>query len=88
VESAEQMRQAMRSAAAAADVVVMAAAVADFRPVAQADRKLKKRDGVPEIGRGQAGRPGSGGVRGRDRRPARQRSRKAAAQTRRPAGSQ
>jgi phosphopantothenoylcysteine decarboxylase/phosphopantothenate--cysteine ligase len=49
VESAEQMRQAMRSAAAAADVVVMAAAVADFRPVAQADRKLKKRDGVPEI---------------------------------------
>jgi phosphopantothenoylcysteine decarboxylase / phosphopantothenate---cysteine ligase len=32
-----------------ADVVVMAAAIADFRPKAVADEKLKKRDGVPEI---------------------------------------
>jgi phosphopantothenoylcysteine decarboxylase/phosphopantothenate--cysteine ligase len=32
-----------------ADVVVMAAAVADFRPKAPADRKLKKDEGTPEI---------------------------------------
>ena len=31
------------------DVVVMAAAVADFRPKAIAAEKLKKRDGLPEI---------------------------------------
>jgi phosphopantothenoylcysteine decarboxylase/phosphopantothenate--cysteine ligase len=30
-------------------VIVMAAAVADFRPKAAAEGKLKKRDGVPEI---------------------------------------
>ena len=35
--------------AADADVVVMAAAVADFRPKAPADTKLTKADGVPEI---------------------------------------
>ena len=39
----------MNAAAPTADVVVMAAAVADFRPVAAADNKLKKRDGVPEV---------------------------------------
>ena len=32
-----------------ADVVVMAAAVADFRPATAVDRKIKKHDGVPEI---------------------------------------
>src|SRR4029453_14363673 len=31
------------------DVVVMAAAVADFRPKAVADQKLKKEAGVPEL---------------------------------------
>jgi phosphopantothenoylcysteine decarboxylase/phosphopantothenate--cysteine ligase len=31
------------------DVVVMAAAVADFRPKAAADAKLKKADGVPDV---------------------------------------
>jgi phosphopantothenoylcysteine decarboxylase / phosphopantothenate---cysteine ligase len=31
------------------DAVVMAAAVADFRPKAAAAEKLKKRDGVPEV---------------------------------------
>jgi phosphopantothenoylcysteine decarboxylase/phosphopantothenate--cysteine ligase len=31
------------------DVIVMAAAVADFRPKAVADHKTKKEDGVPEI---------------------------------------
>mgnify|MGYP001814835489 FL=1 len=49
VETADEMQQAMTSAAADHDVVVMAAAVADFRPKAAADGKLKKRDGTPEI---------------------------------------
>jgi phosphopantothenoylcysteine decarboxylase / phosphopantothenate---cysteine ligase len=49
VETAAEMHDAMRRCAASADVVVMAAAVADFRPVVRADGKLKKRDGVPEI---------------------------------------
>jgi len=31
------------------DVIVMSAAVADFRPKVAADGKLKKRDGAPEI---------------------------------------
>lgn len=49
VETAAQMHAAVEHAAANADVVIMAAAVADFRPVAAASGKLKKRDGVPEI---------------------------------------
>ncbi|MEO1058256.1 MAG: phosphopantothenoylcysteine decarboxylase, partial [Actinomycetota bacterium] len=49
VETAEQMRAAMTAAAPTADVIVMAAAVADFRPVSAASGKLKKRDGVPRI---------------------------------------
>jgi phosphopantothenoylcysteine decarboxylase / phosphopantothenate---cysteine ligase len=49
VETAAEMDEAVRAVASGADVVVMAAAVADFRPVQIADRKLKKRDGVPEI---------------------------------------
>jgi phosphopantothenoylcysteine decarboxylase/phosphopantothenate--cysteine ligase len=49
VETAEQMATATLDAAASADVVVMAAAVADFRPKAVAGAKLKKAAGVPEI---------------------------------------
>jgi phosphopantothenoylcysteine decarboxylase / phosphopantothenate---cysteine ligase len=49
VETAAQMQAAMEEHAPSSDVVVMAAAVADFRPVSAADRKLKKHDGVPEI---------------------------------------
>jgi phosphopantothenoylcysteine decarboxylase/phosphopantothenate--cysteine ligase len=49
VETAEQMKTAVDRVAPTADVVVMTAAVADFRPVRAADGKLKKRDGVPEI---------------------------------------
>jgi phosphopantothenoylcysteine decarboxylase / phosphopantothenate---cysteine ligase len=49
VETAADMEQAMAEAAAAADVVIMAAAVADFRPMATADNKLSKEDGVPEL---------------------------------------
>ncbi len=39
----------MQQVAGAADVVVMAAAVADFRPKATADNKLSKEDGIPEF---------------------------------------
>jgi phosphopantothenoylcysteine decarboxylase / phosphopantothenate---cysteine ligase len=49
VETAAQMQDAMNELAPAADVVVMAAAVADFRPVAAAAGKLKKQDGAPDI---------------------------------------
>ena len=49
VETAAEMQAAMERLAPAADVVVMAAAVADFRPAAAVDRKIKKHDGVPEI---------------------------------------
>ena len=47
VETAAQLRDAVRTAAKDADVVVMAAAVADFRPVSPADAKIKKRAGAP-----------------------------------------
>jgi len=49
VETAAEMRTAMNDAAADHDVIVMAAAVADFRPTAAAEGKIKKRDGVPEV---------------------------------------
>jgi phosphopantothenoylcysteine decarboxylase/phosphopantothenate--cysteine ligase len=49
VETAQQMKDAVDAAALSADVVIMAAAVADFRPVVCADQKLKKADGVPNI---------------------------------------
>jgi phosphopantothenoylcysteine decarboxylase / phosphopantothenate---cysteine ligase len=42
VESTAELRAAVRAAAAQADVVVMAAAVADFRPATDADHKIKK----------------------------------------------
>jgi phosphopantothenoylcysteine decarboxylase/phosphopantothenate--cysteine ligase len=49
VETAAQMQAAIESRSADADVIVMAAAVADFRPANAADHKLKKRDGTPEV---------------------------------------
>ena len=49
VETAAEMQAAMQGLAPTSDVIVMAAAVADFRPVSAVDHKLKKRDGVPEI---------------------------------------
>jgi len=49
VESAADMERAVLDHAPGCDVVVMAAAVADFRPKATADRKLSKADGVPEL---------------------------------------
>jgi len=49
VETAAQMHDAVAHVAASADVVVMAAAVADFRPVPVASGKWKKRDGAPVV---------------------------------------
>ncbi len=44
VESAEEMYQAVSNAVAGADVLVMSAAVADYRPTAVAEHKIKKSD--------------------------------------------
>ena len=49
VQTAAEMEQAVASRSDACDIVVMAAAVADFRPVSSADRKIKKDSGVPEV---------------------------------------
>ncbi len=49
VETAAEMEQAVLTRSDAADVVVMAAAVADFRPVERHDQKIKKAGGTPEI---------------------------------------
>ncbi len=68
VETAAEMRDAVLGRAATHDIVIMAAAVADFRPLAVADEKIKKTEGVPEVllertddilaALGQAKRPG------------------------------
>jgi phosphopantothenoylcysteine decarboxylase/phosphopantothenate--cysteine ligase len=49
VETAAEMEAALLERSDEADVLVMAAAVADFRPKSVADTKLSKSDGVPEI---------------------------------------
>ncbi len=49
VETAAELARAVLGRAAEFDVVVMAAAVADFRPRSASPTKLKKRDGLPQI---------------------------------------
>ncbi|MGQ0435005.1 MAG: bifunctional phosphopantothenoylcysteine decarboxylase/phosphopantothenate--cysteine ligase CoaBC, partial [Microthrixaceae bacterium] len=49
VDTAAEMEHAVLSRADDADVIVMAAAVADFRPEKSASSKIKKSGGVPEI---------------------------------------
>jgi phosphopantothenoylcysteine decarboxylase/phosphopantothenate--cysteine ligase len=49
VATADEMRDAVLSAYPGADAVVMAAAVADFRPKKPAETKLKKEHGTPEL---------------------------------------
>jgi len=49
VETAAEMAAAVELEASRADVVVMAAAVADFRPAQPAGTKLKKDQGVPAV---------------------------------------
>ncbi|WAL63086.1 bifunctional phosphopantothenoylcysteine decarboxylase/phosphopantothenate--cysteine ligase CoaBC [Amycolatopsis cynarae] len=48
VSTALEMRDAVLEAAQAADVVVMAAAVADFRPAARVEHKIKKSEDRPD----------------------------------------
>ena len=49
VSTAEEMRAAVLAVFEDADAVVMAAAVADFRPKVTAEDKLKKEAGIPEL---------------------------------------
>jgi phosphopantothenoylcysteine decarboxylase/phosphopantothenate--cysteine ligase len=49
VETAADMEHAVGAAAEGASVVVMAAAVADFRPKRSAGTKLSKEEGLPEL---------------------------------------
>ncbi|HUC58298.1 MAG TPA: bifunctional phosphopantothenoylcysteine decarboxylase/phosphopantothenate--cysteine ligase CoaBC [Streptosporangiaceae bacterium] len=48
VTSAREMREAVIAAAEHADAVVMAAAVADYRPASRSDKKLKKTGAKPD----------------------------------------
>ena len=49
VETAQQMLDAVLQESAGADVLIMAAAVADFRPKSMAKDKIKKEGGIPQI---------------------------------------
>jgi phosphopantothenoylcysteine decarboxylase/phosphopantothenate--cysteine ligase len=49
VATAAEMQAAVLPRASAEDVIVMAAAIADFRPKAPADRKIKRDEGISEI---------------------------------------
>jgi len=49
VHTAQEMLEAVLAESATADALIMAAAVADFRPKKVAGSKLKKRDGIPQV---------------------------------------
>jgi len=49
VRTAQEMLEAVLEEAATADALIMAAAVADFRPKNIAESKLKKKDGIPQV---------------------------------------
>jgi phosphopantothenoylcysteine decarboxylase/phosphopantothenate--cysteine ligase len=49
VETAAELSTVMTAEAPKADVVVMAAAVADFRPTSVGQQKLKKQGGIPQL---------------------------------------
>lgn len=49
VETAQQMLEAVLAESAEADALIMAAAVADFRPKDRAKDKIKKEGGIPHI---------------------------------------
>lgn len=49
VNTAQEMLQAVLSAIPNSDALIMAAAVADFRPLNQENQKIKKENGLPEI---------------------------------------
>jgi phosphopantothenoylcysteine decarboxylase/phosphopantothenate--cysteine ligase len=49
VVTAEEMQTAVEEATGSADILIMAAAVADFRPRTLSEMKIKKRDGVDTL---------------------------------------
>lgn len=49
VETASEMHGAVAKVCSDCDLIVMAAAVADFRPVVRLEKKVKKRDGLDRI---------------------------------------
>ena len=49
VRTARQMSNAVQEVARQADVLIMAAAVADFQPADPAGEKIKRSDGIPQI---------------------------------------
>jgi len=49
VETAHQMLEAVLAESSEADALIMAAAVADFRPKNAAGNKMKKLDGIPQV---------------------------------------
>lgn len=49
VNTAAEMHEAISSRSSKTDVVIMAAAVADFRPVGASTQKIKKADGTPTV---------------------------------------
>jgi phosphopantothenoylcysteine decarboxylase / phosphopantothenate---cysteine ligase len=49
VTTAKEMLESVVAETAGADALIMAAAVADFRPKQVARNKLKKRDGIPQV---------------------------------------
>jgi phosphopantothenoylcysteine decarboxylase/phosphopantothenate--cysteine ligase len=49
IQTAEDMLQAVTTRLEHANLLIMAAAVADFRPAEPAAHKLKKRDGLPQV---------------------------------------
>jgi len=49
VTTAEEMLETVLAESTGADALIMAAAVADFRPKQVAENKLKKRDGIPQV---------------------------------------
>lgn len=50
VESALEMKQVVDEAVEAADILIMSAAVSDFRPSVKSQKKLKKGKGLPNFG--------------------------------------
>ena len=49
VRTAQEMLEAVLAEVATADALIMAAAVADFRPKNVAESKMKKKDGIPQV---------------------------------------
>jgi phosphopantothenoylcysteine decarboxylase/phosphopantothenate--cysteine ligase len=49
VNTAQEMLESVLAESEGADALIMAAAVADFRPKRVAEHKLKKRDGIPQV---------------------------------------